>query len=58
MGRMKELWVQIMEANNGIPDGMTIKDLAEMNDLKMFNYKEYQRNQDNEQEKRNKEKIK
>ena len=55
---MKELWVQIMEANNGIPEGMTIKDLAEMNDLKMFNYKEYQRNQDNEQEKINKEKIK
>jgi len=58
MGRMKELWVQIMEANNGIPEGMTIKDLAEMNDLKMFNYKEYQRNQDNEQERINKEKIK
>jgi hypothetical protein len=46
MGRMKEVCIQIMEANNGIPEGMTIADVARMRDLEIYNWKEYERQQE------------
>ena len=46
MGRMKELCIQIMEENGGIPEGMTIADVARMKELEMYNWEEYERYQE------------
>jgi len=46
MGRMKEVCIQIMEANNGIPEGMTVADVARMKDLEIFEWREYERQQE------------
>jgi hypothetical protein len=46
MGRMKEVCIQIMNANNGIPEGMTVADVARMKDLEIFEWKEYERQQE------------
>ena len=45
MGRMKEVCIQIMEENGGIPEGMTVADVARMKELEMYNWEEYERNQ-------------
>ena len=46
MGRMKELCLQVMEANNGeIPDEITIGDIIKMEELKMFEWEQYEREQ-------------
>ena len=43
---MKELCVQVMEANNGeIPDEITIGDIIRMEELKMFEWEQYEREQ-------------
>jgi hypothetical protein len=48
MGRMKELYNELLHANNGeIPQEATIADLARMNDLKIYEWKEYERTQNN-----------
>jgi hypothetical protein len=48
MGRMKELYCELLEANQGeIPHEATIADLARMNDLKIFEWREYERSQNN-----------
>ena len=48
MGRMKELYNELLQANNGeIPQEATIADLARMNDLKIYEWKEYERIQNN-----------
>lgn len=46
MGRMKEVCIQIMDANNGIPEGMTIADVARMKDLEIFEWKQYEQQQE------------
>jgi hypothetical protein len=46
MGRMKEICIQILEANNGIPEGMTIADVARMKELEIYNWEEYERRQE------------
>ena len=45
MGRMKEICIQIMEANGDIPEGMTVADVARMKELEMYNWEEYERHQ-------------
>lgn len=45
MGRMKELCIEIMEANGGIPEGMTVADVIKMKELEMYNWEEYERHQ-------------
>jgi hypothetical protein len=45
MGRMKELCIEIMEANGGIPEGMTVADVVKMKELEMYNWEEYERHQ-------------
>lgn len=46
MGRMKELCLQVMEANNGeIPGEITIGDIIRMEELKMFEWEQYEREQ-------------
>lgn len=41
MGRMKDLYNNILEANNGIPTGLTVCEYTEMHNLKIYNYEEY-----------------
>lgn len=43
MGRMKEIYIQIMNANNGIPEEMTIQDFLKMRDLNIYHWQEYER---------------
>ena len=45
MGRMKEVCIEIIEANGGIPEGMTIADVARMKELEIYEWKEYERKQ-------------
>ena len=45
MGRMKEVCIDIINANGGIPEGMTIADVARMKELEMYNWEEYERRQ-------------
>ena len=46
MGRMKELCLQIMEANDGaIPGEMTISDVKRMEELQIFEWEYYEREQ-------------
>ncbi len=40
---MKEVCIQIMNANEGIPEGMTIGDVVRMKDLEIYNWEEYER---------------
>lgn len=43
MGRMKEIYIQIMNANNGIPEEITLADMLQMRDLNIYHWKEYER---------------
>ena len=46
MGRMKEVCIQIMEENGGIPEGMTVADVARMKELEMYNWEEYEKREE------------
>ena len=43
MGRMKEVYMEIMQANNGIPKNLTISDMKYMAELRIYEWKEYER---------------
>lgn len=53
MGRMKEVCIQIMNANDGIPEGMTIEDVVRMKELEIYNWREYEREKDRQKVKFN-----
>jgi hypothetical protein len=47
MGRMKEMYMEMIHANDGnIPEEATIADLQRMKDLETFEWKEYEREQE------------
>lgn len=46
MGRMKEACIDIINANDGIPDGITIADVARMKELEIYNWEQYERQQE------------
>jgi hypothetical protein len=46
MGRMKEFCIDLINANGGIPEGITIADVARMKELDMYNWEEYERQQE------------
>lgn len=47
MGRMKEIYMQVMQENDGkIPEEMTIADMARMKELEVYNWGEYEREQE------------
>ncbi len=46
MGRMKEVCIDIINANGGIPEGMTISDVVRMKELEIYNWQEYEREQE------------
>jgi len=43
---MKEIYMQIMDANNGVPEDMTIGDMLRMRDLNIYHWREYERAQE------------
>ena len=44
MGRMKDIYIDIMNANNGeMPTNLTIQDVGKREDLKIYNWKEYEK---------------
>ena len=46
MGRMKEVYMQIMQVNNGIPEDMSVGDFLRMTDLNIYHWQEYERAQE------------
>jgi hypothetical protein len=47
MGRMKEVYMQIMYENHGtVPEEMTIGDMVRMKELEIYNWEEYEREQE------------
>jgi hypothetical protein len=46
MGKMKEVYMQILQANNGIPEEMTIEDFLKMRELNIYHWQEYERAQE------------
>jgi len=43
---MKEVCIDIINANGGIPEGMTISDVVRMKELEIYNWQEYEREQE------------
>lgn len=43
---MKEIYMQIMHANNGIPEEMTVGDFLKMRELNIYHWQEYERAQE------------
>lgn len=49
MGRMKELYMSIREANDGhLPSGLTMADAFEMHKIQIFNWEQYLKFTENE----------
>lgn len=47
MGRMKEIYMQIVQANEGnLPEELTIADMARMHELNIYNWEQYEREQE------------
>jgi hypothetical protein len=47
MGRMKEIYMQVMHENDGqVPEEMTIADIMKMKELEIYNWEQYEREQE------------
>jgi hypothetical protein len=47
MGRMKEVYMRVMHENDGqVPEEMTIADMIHMKELEIYNWEEYEREQE------------
>jgi hypothetical protein len=47
MGRMKEVYMRVMHENDGqVPEEMTLADMARMKELEIYNWEEYEREQE------------
>jgi hypothetical protein len=47
MGRMKEIYMRVMHENDGqVPEEMTIADMSRMKELEIYNWEEYEREQE------------
>ena len=47
MGRMKEVYMQIMQENMGrVPEHMTLSDMVKMKELEIYNWEDYEREQE------------
>ena len=47
MGRMKEVYMQIMQENmGGVPEQMTLSDMVKMKELEIYNWEDYEREQE------------
>ena len=43
MGRMKDIYMDVMQNGSNIPEGATIGDLKRMQELQIFEWQEYER---------------
>lgn len=43
---MKEIYIELLNANGGIPPEMTVADIARMKELEIYNWEEYEREQE------------
>lgn len=48
MGRMKDVYMEIMNANDYLPKDITIADIARMKELEMYNWEQYEKYQEKE----------
>jgi hypothetical protein len=46
MGRMKEIYIELLNANGGIPPDMTVADMARMREMEVYNWEQYEREQE------------
>lgn len=47
MGRMKDIYMQIMQENDGqVPEEMTLADMVKMKEIEIYNWQEYEREQE------------
>jgi hypothetical protein len=47
MGRIKEIYMQVMHENDGqVPEEMTIADIMKMKELEIYNWEQYEREQE------------
>lgn len=46
MGRMKEFCIDLINANGCIPEGITIADVARMKELQIYEWEQYEREQE------------
>jgi hypothetical protein len=46
MGRIKEFCIDLINANDGIPEGITIADVVRMKELEIYNWEQYERQQE------------
>lgn len=47
MGRMKEIYMQVMHENDGkVPEELTISDMIRMKEIEIYNWEEYEREQE------------
>ena len=46
MGRMKEIYIELLNANGGIPPDMTVADIARMREMEDYNWEQYEREQE------------
>lgn len=46
MGRVKDFVIQVLDANDGIPEGMTLGDVLRMKEMEIYNWREYERAQE------------
>jgi|688.fasta_scaffold87097_12 hypothetical protein len=46
MGKMKDFYIKLLNKNKGCPEQMTIADMVEMQELNMYNWKEYEQLQE------------
>jgi hypothetical protein len=46
MGKMKDFYIKLLNENRGCPEQMTIADMVEMQELNMYNWKEYEQLQE------------
>lgn len=49
MGRMKDFLMEVLDANDGIPQGMTLSDVVKMKELQIFEWQEYERRKKQEE---------
>jgi O6-methylguanine-DNA--protein-cysteine methyltransferase len=50
MGRMKNVYMDIMQNGTGIPEDATIGDLKRMQELQIFEWKEYEQQQEKDRQ--------
>jgi hypothetical protein len=43
---MKDVYMQVMQENQGIPPEMTLADIVRMKELQIYNWQEYEREQE------------